>query len=139
PYFAPAQFLLLQKLKSTSSSGAEAQRQKATLFYHDPIQFDYFISPEKFYVDESFLESPVHEEVLAEDNFDETFTNKELVEEKIESVDEEEKVASDEAETNEAFTTNELQSNTESDHPVAFETTAEEDTGDEKLNEVGNA
>lgn len=53
PYFAPAQFLLLQKLKATGSPDAQAQLHKAVLYYHDPLQFDYFVSSDKFYVDEA--------------------------------------------------------------------------------------
>lgn len=53
PYFAPAQFLLLQKLKSEGSPEAAAQSQKAVLYYHDPLQFDYFVSTHKFLIDES--------------------------------------------------------------------------------------
>ena len=55
PYFAPAQFLLLQKLKSIGSPDAEAQQRKAVLYYHDPLQFDYFVSSEKFFIDEALL------------------------------------------------------------------------------------
>ena len=47
PYFAPAQFLLLQKLKVTGSPDAEAQQRKAVLYYHDPLQFDNFVSSDK--------------------------------------------------------------------------------------------
>ena len=55
PYFSSAQFLLLQKLRQLDSPEAEAQYKKAVLFYPDPLLFDYFISSEKFYVDESDL------------------------------------------------------------------------------------
>lgn len=55
PYFAPAQFLLLQKLKAIGSPAAEAQQRKAVLYYHDPLQFDYFVSSDKFYVDDAML------------------------------------------------------------------------------------
>src|SRR4051812_29913413 len=59
PYFAPAQFLLLQKLKTSGSPDAEAQQRKAVLFYHDPLQFEYFASPENFLVDEAELSSNI--------------------------------------------------------------------------------
>ena len=52
PYFSSAQFLLLQKLRQLNSPEAEAQYKKAVLFYPDPLLFDYFISSDKFYVDE---------------------------------------------------------------------------------------
>lgn len=53
PYFAPAQFLLLQKLKADSAADFELQRQKAVLYYNDPLLFDYLVSPEKFLTDEN--------------------------------------------------------------------------------------
>jgi hypothetical protein len=49
PYFAPAQFLLLEKLKPENSSEYSAQLQKAVLYYHNPLEFEYFISADKFY------------------------------------------------------------------------------------------
>jgi tetratricopeptide (TPR) repeat protein len=53
PYFAPAQFLLLQKLRQMGSEEeAERQYRKAVLFYHDPLLFEHFISSNRFYVDE---------------------------------------------------------------------------------------
>ncbi|RYZ58655.1 MAG: hypothetical protein EOO14_09445, partial [Chitinophagaceae bacterium] len=54
PYFAPAQFLLLQKLKETGSPDADAQQRKAVLYFHDPLQFDHFLSAESYDVDEDF-------------------------------------------------------------------------------------
>ncbi len=55
PYFAPAQFLLLQKLKQQNAPEYNEQWQKAVLYYHDPLQFEYFISSEKFYTDPATL------------------------------------------------------------------------------------
>lgn len=56
PYYAPAQFLLLQKLRQSGSpDDAEAQYRKAVLFYHDPLLFEHFIASNKFYVEEIFL------------------------------------------------------------------------------------
>ena len=53
PYFAPAQFLLLQKLRQAGSpEEADAQYRKAVLFFHDPLLFEHFISSNKFYVEE---------------------------------------------------------------------------------------
>lgn len=53
PYFAPAQFLLLQKLKTEGLANVEAQHQKAVLYHNDPLLFDYFISPGRFQIDET--------------------------------------------------------------------------------------
>jgi len=54
PYFAPAQFLLLQKLRQSGPpEEAETQYQKAVLFYPDPLQFEFFISSGNFYGDET--------------------------------------------------------------------------------------
>lgn len=51
PYFAPAQFLLLEKLKRTGSDEYAAQSQKAVLYYHNPIEFEQFISSDRFYTE----------------------------------------------------------------------------------------
>jgi len=51
PYFAPAQFLLLEKLKQDNDPGYTAQLQKAVLYYHNPLEFEYFISSDQFYTD----------------------------------------------------------------------------------------
>jgi hypothetical protein len=48
PYFAPAQFLLLEKLKKENSPDYSTQLQKAVLYYHDPLEFEYFISSDRF-------------------------------------------------------------------------------------------
>jgi hypothetical protein len=48
PYFAPAQYVLLQKLKETNSNDYQAQLQKAILYYHDPLVFDQFIDVENY-------------------------------------------------------------------------------------------
>jgi len=48
PYFAPAQFLLLEKLKQENSPEYIQQLQKAVLYYHNPLEFEYFISSDKF-------------------------------------------------------------------------------------------
>ncbi len=52
PYFAPAQFLLLEKLKQESSPDYGVQLQKAVLFYHNPLEFEYFISSDRFLMEE---------------------------------------------------------------------------------------
>ena len=43
PYFAPGQFLLLEKLKRSSDPGYGPQLQKSVLYYNDPLGFDFFI------------------------------------------------------------------------------------------------
>ncbi len=55
PYFAPAQFLLLQKLRHSGSvEEADGQYKKAVLFYPDPLAFELFIaSGNFFYKDET--------------------------------------------------------------------------------------
>lgn len=54
PYFAPAQFLLLEKLKKENAPEYSAQLQKAVLYYHDPLEFEYFISSERFETEVDF-------------------------------------------------------------------------------------
>ncbi|HWJ92132.1 MAG TPA: hypothetical protein VNR87_13525 [Flavisolibacter sp.] len=61
PYFAPAQFLLLEKLKREGSPEYPAQLQKAVLYYHNPLEFEYFLSSDKFYADAD-VEIPASEE-----------------------------------------------------------------------------
>jgi hypothetical protein len=58
PYFAPAQFLLLEKLKQENDPAYAAQLQRAVLYYHNPLEFEYFISSDQFYT-EIDLEEPV--------------------------------------------------------------------------------
>ena len=57
PYFAPAQFLLLEKLKKENAPEYSAQLQKAVLYYHNPLEFEYFISSERFETEIDFEES----------------------------------------------------------------------------------
>lgn len=57
PYFAPAQFLLLEKLKKENAPEYSAQLQKAVLYYHDPLEFEYFISSDRFETEVDFEES----------------------------------------------------------------------------------
>ncbi|HEV7331105.1 MAG TPA: hypothetical protein VGN63_08710 [Flavisolibacter sp.] len=54
PFFAPAQFLLLQKLKETGSPDAAVQQRKAVLYFHDPLQFDHFLSADSYTTDDFF-------------------------------------------------------------------------------------
>jgi hypothetical protein len=60
PYFAPAQFLYLQKLKSENPEEYSKQLQKAVLYYHNPLAFEYFISSDRFHT-EINLEEPAPE------------------------------------------------------------------------------
>ena len=54
PYFAPAQFLLLQKLRQDGPADeADAQYKKAILYHPNPLQFDLFIASGKFFEDGS--------------------------------------------------------------------------------------
>lgn len=48
PYFAPAQFLLLEKLKKEDPVAYQTQLQKSVLYYHNPLEFSFFISPGRF-------------------------------------------------------------------------------------------
>ena len=62
PYFAPAQFLLLEKLKRQNAPEYPSQLQKAVLYYHNPLEFEYFISSDRFETDADFVEiSPLSE------------------------------------------------------------------------------
>lgn len=68
PYFAPAQFLLLEKLKQEGAEEYSSQVQKSILFYHNPLEFQYFISSDRFYTETSFAEEEVSlEEKTAEE------------------------------------------------------------------------
>ena len=49
PYFAPAHFLLLEKLRQEQDPSYSEELQKAVLLYHNPLEFEYFISSDKFY------------------------------------------------------------------------------------------
>lgn len=58
PYFAPAQFLLLHKLRQSGTpEEADAQYKKAVLFYPDPLQFDIFVASGNFYTEEDVNKS----------------------------------------------------------------------------------
>ena len=62
PYFAPAQFLLLAKLKLDNDPDYQAQLQKSVLYYHNPLEFEFFINSERFYTDESILKDLLKED-----------------------------------------------------------------------------
>ena len=64
PYFAPAQYALLTRLKDKDPDKYQAQFQKAILYYHDPLSFDQFINEESYSfefatIDESEIVLPV--------------------------------------------------------------------------------
>lgn len=94
PYFAPAQFLLLEKLKRIGSEEYQVQSQKAVLYYHNPIEFEQFISSDRFYteldLDDPFLQpsSPETIEPSPEIPEDYIITRTEIVEEDIEDAEE---------------------------------------------------
>jgi hypothetical protein len=71
PYFAPAQFLLLEKLKQSGSPQYDTQLQKAVLYYHDPLIFEYFISSDRFYTELNMEE--IHEKEMEEDSIMEQY------------------------------------------------------------------
>jgi len=50
PYFSPAQFLLLKKLDKNSEA-YQTQYQKAILYYHDPVAFDFLLNAEEYDTD----------------------------------------------------------------------------------------
>ncbi|MDQ3681787.1 MAG: hypothetical protein M3352_01785 [Bacteroidota bacterium] len=50
PYFSPGQFLLLKKLEKNSEA-YQVQYQKAILYYHDPVAFDFLVNAEEFDID----------------------------------------------------------------------------------------
>src|SRR5215203_1175248 len=60
PYFSPAQYLLVARLKDADYTGYQAQVQKSILYYHDPLGFNHFKNSNEYQVD--FTELP--EEVL---------------------------------------------------------------------------
>lgn len=62
PYFAPAQFLLLEKLKEQNDPAAyQSQLQRSVLYYHNPVAFEYFIATDRFHVDEPVIISKEEE------------------------------------------------------------------------------
>src|SRR5688572_19935220 len=64
PYFAPARFLLAQKLQREASPGAEKAMSRAILYYPSPLSFFEFIQPERFEIE---MVTPGSEEPEAEE------------------------------------------------------------------------
>ena len=62
PYFAPAQYALLQKLKETDGNAYQEQLQKAILYHHDPFVFDQFINGNGLDTDYMITETAKQEE-----------------------------------------------------------------------------
>ena len=48
PFFAPAQFLLLKKLKDVNDPLYHQQLQRAALYHHDSVAFEFLISEEEY-------------------------------------------------------------------------------------------
>lgn len=63
PYFAPAQFLLLEKLKQEGSPDYPTQVQKSILYYDNPLTFQYFIHSDAFYTEIEEKEMAVSPEI----------------------------------------------------------------------------
>ena len=75
PYFAPAQYALLTRLKEKGSDKYQAQFQKAILYYHDPLSFDQFINEENYSFEflttsepEIVLPVELEKEIVVEEN-----------------------------------------------------------------------
>jgi len=85
PYFAPAQFLLLEKLKKENAPDYTAQLQKAVLYYHNPLEFEYFISSDRFETEIDLEESvqPLVTNKEDETSSFETITTEEEVSEPV--------------------------------------------------------
>lgn len=66
PYFAPAQFLLLEKLKQQGAEEYSTQLQKSILYYPNPLEFQYFMASERFYT-EVDLEEPAERQQATSD------------------------------------------------------------------------
>ena len=88
PYFAPAQFLFLQKLKQENAPEYLSQLQKSVLYYHDALAFEYFINSDQFYTEINFHEN---NQPSANNHQPEENTGKELAEECIDEISPKEK------------------------------------------------
>lgn len=87
PYFAPVQFLLLEKLKKENSPEYTTQLQKAVLYYHNPLEFDYFISSERFETQVDFTESD-QPSIIEPEQEEESFDTTEIPEEETANTNE---------------------------------------------------
>lgn len=68
PYFGPAQFLYLKKLKSENSPLLESQKQKASLYFQNPVWLEYLLdkniaAPESESISEPLAEPQIEEAV----------------------------------------------------------------------------
>jgi hypothetical protein len=87
PYFAPAQYALLLKLKEADYSSYEKQFQKSILYYHDPLAFDQFINEDQYLVtDTDFVAKEIVPSVAENENTEPAVT--ELYETKEKEEDE---------------------------------------------------
>jgi hypothetical protein len=80
PYFAPIQLILAEKMKSLHPSLYQKQLQKTSLYFHNPLWFEYLLNREEYPHDESITTMPVEEpeqtEPFADDLTDEQIINK---------------------------------------------------------------
>ena len=79
PYFAPAQFLLLKKLKQADPGQYQKALQKARLYYHDPLQLEWILSSDKFQLELNDLPDEVESEPAEEDEIDDAPNEEELI------------------------------------------------------------
>jgi hypothetical protein len=61
PYFAPAQFLLLEKLRQTDDPAYTTQLQRSILYYPDPLEFEYLIHSDQFFTADFIDTEPLAE------------------------------------------------------------------------------
>jgi len=89
PYFAPAQYILLARLKDADYSRHESQLQKSILYYHDPLAFDHFINTGDYNVDFDDLQiaeeplPPATEETIIEESPEEIVEVSEFSEQSV--------------------------------------------------------
>lgn len=81
PYFVPAQFLLLQKLKHADPEQFQKALQKARLYYHDPLQLEWILSSEKFQLELSDLPDAVESQPAERDEMEDAPTEEKFTDE----------------------------------------------------------
>ncbi|MGV3528374.1 MAG: hypothetical protein ACO1OO_05710 [Flavisolibacter sp.] len=80
PYFAPAQFLLLEKLKQSNPEQYQKSLQKARLYYHDPLQLEWILSSEKFQLQLNDLPDELESQSAERAEIDDAPTEEESIE-----------------------------------------------------------
>jgi hypothetical protein len=94
PYYAPARFLLLEKLKSSGASEYQEQLAKTILYYHNPLEFQYLVDSGRFQVDITYdtvanekiteqqtnVTTPIPVEVLQDDHSEDETIAQEILE-----------------------------------------------------------